>query len=456
MKHIEVVESLMGNGKTFATLRYIEQQALDNKNSRWIYCTEYLSEIEKRTKDEKSLCRNLWRTPTEDDKTQKFIELLLEPKVQLIAITHALLLVASKNSYVNSLIKAKGYNLFLDETIELINPYTKCLYGDFLMWQSEGKVKVVEPLGKVEWVYKGDGSKGLATSFDKFAADLQGGLIYSSVDGKRVSLVEIEDEIIFNQFDRVILATYQLENTLFDAYLRLKGINKVLCKDIQCSRSNTKQNIRSLITQHTKYYPKFRNKSMSSTWWKGETTTTDDFGNKKSSKGATVEDYKLINNTIRNIGDSTGCKGNAHMLGFTVPGSNIGVASNAKNIAPKGYPSTVCFVEESNTELDVDGKPKLIVTKEKDKAKSTYIPCNSRACEDYKNKVVMVHAFSRYPMQQVANYLTSKNIEYSSEVFALNELLQWLWRSAIRDGNPITVSILSERMRDLFNNWLNE
>jgi len=36
----------------------------------------------------------------------------------------------------------------------------------------------------------------------------------------------------------------------------------------------------------------------------------------------------------------------------------------------------------------------------------------------------------------------------------LNELLQWLWRSAIRDNQPITVSILSERMRELFDNWL--
>ena len=43
-QQIEVLESLMGNGKTYATLRYIEQQVLDNPKAHWIYCTEYLSE----------------------------------------------------------------------------------------------------------------------------------------------------------------------------------------------------------------------------------------------------------------------------------------------------------------------------------------------------------------------------------------------------------------------------
>lgn len=452
MKSIEVVESLMGNGKTYATLRYIEQQALDNKNSRWIYCTEYLSEIEKRTKDEKSLCRNLWRTPTEDDKTEKFIELLLEPTVQLIAITHALLLIVSRNPYINSIIKAKGYNLFLDETIELINPYGRCLAGDFLTWYAEGKFEIQEPLGKIEWVYKDEISKGLSTSFKAFAEDAQSGLLYSSLEGNRVSLVEVENEIIFYQFNRVILATYQLTYSLFDAYLSLKGIDKITCKDVKCSKNNTKHNIRSLITQHTKYYAKFRNKSMSSTWWNGEVTRANK--DKTVIKGGSLDDFKLVSNTIRNIGDSVGCKGNAHMLGFTVPGSKIGASSNPKNVSPKGYPSTVCFVEESSTETDTNGNPKLITTKERDKAKSTYIPCNSRACEDYKNKVVMIHAFNRFPMLPVANYLNARNITFSAEVFALNELLQWLWRSAIRDGKPITVSILSERMRDLFDTWL--
>ena len=40
------------------------------------------------------------------------------------------------------------------------------------------------------------------------------------------------------------------------------------------------------------------------------------------------------------------------------------------------------------------------------------------------------------------------------EVFALSELLQWTWRSAIRNGEPISICILSDKMLKLFQVWL--
>lgn len=441
MKQIEVLESLMGNGKTYATLRYIEQQVLDDSKNHWIYCTEYLDEIQIRTTDERSLCKELWRTPNDTDKTEKLIELLLEPKVQLIAITHALLLIASRNSYINQLIKAKGYNLFLDETIELITPYNKCKYGDFLIWHSENWFSMVDPLGKVVWTYDDKTSNGLSTSFDQLATDSKKGTVHAHIRGSSVSLVNIEDEIIFNQFNRVILATYQLEYSLFDAYLRIKNIKKIK-SSIECSKNNTKETIRGNITHYTKHYDKFKNKKLSSTWWN------------ESGKGcASVEDITLVSNTIRNIGNANGCKGKPHLLGFTVPAERVTKSTKARVVNPKGYPTEVCFMVESS-ETDTEGNPKLIKSSTKDKAISTYIPCNARASEDYKQKVVMVHAYNRFPLVSITDYLTAKGIPYSHEVFALNELLQWLWRSAIRDNKPITVSILSDRMRDLFENWL--
>jgi len=436
-QQIEVLESLMGNGKTFATLRYIEQQALDNPNSHWIYCTEYLDEIQVRTNDEKSLCRELWRTPLDTDKTEKLIELLLEPKVQLIAITHALLLIASRNSYINSLFKAKGYNLFLDETIELITPYNKVKYGDFLIWHSEKWFSMVDPLGKVVWTYDDKTSNGLSTSFDQLALDSKKGTVHAHINGASVSLVHIEDEVIFGQFNRVILATYQLEYSLFDAYLRIKNIQKVQ-SDIVCDKSNTKENIKARITHYSKHYDKFKSMKMSSTWW-----------NETGKGNSTVDDIKLISNTIRNTGDALGCKGKPELLGFTVPSERIGTKIAPRVVHARGYPAEVCFLEESD-ELDKAGKPKLVSTTVKNKPKSTYIPCNARASEDYKNKVVMIHAYNRYPLVSISNYLKAKDIPFSPEVFALNELLQWLWRSAIRDNQMITVSILSDRMRNLY------
>jgi hypothetical protein len=43
----------------------------------------------------------------------------------------------------------------------------------------------------------------------------------------------------------------------------------------------------------------------------------------------------------------------------------------------------------------------------------------------------------------------------SEESFALGEMVQWIYRSQIRNGKPITVYVPSRRMRELLIDWLN-
>lgn len=427
---IEVLESLPGNGKSHATLRYIEAAAIADSKVKWVYATEYLDEIEKRT-SENPAAAGLWRTPTDGEKISKFIDMLQEPKVQLIAITHALLLIASRDSEVNTLLKQNGYNLFLDESIELISVYGGCTQGNFKIAATKEWFTVNGPHGKVTWVDE-DVANISDTSFNRLARDANKGIVFCAIKGDWTSIVQIEKAVIFTQFDRVVVATYQVEHTIFDAYLTIKGIKRVPCTEIVCGRNVTRATVRDLVGFCHKQDEKFAEKSLSSTWW---------------DKDATAEDFKLVNNAIRNTGDKHGCKGNAHLLGFTVPGSKIGVARNAKSIYPRGYPHTICHVE-----LDVDGK--ATSTGVKDKAASTYIPCNARASNAYAGKTVMVHAFSRFPLQTVSKYLDIHGVVYSKEVFALNEMLQWLYRSALRNGEKITVAVLSKRMRKLLKTWL--
>ena len=39
---------------------------------------------------------------------------------------------------------------------------------------------------------------------------------------------------------------------------------------------------------------------------------------------------------------------------------------------------------------------------------------------------------------------------------ALSEMIQWIWRSAIRDGKEIWIYIPSSRMRGLLEDWIKE
>lgn len=441
---IEVVDEIMGSGKSHTTLRYIENLALNNNTERWIFCTEYLSEIEQRTQ-ENPLAAHLWRTPMntgDDTKTTNLKELLTEPDVQLIGITHALLLSASKDSYVNYLIKERGYNLFLDETVDLITEYNGVKFGDFLKALYREELSICDPYGRVKWLAKDekDITLGYDTSTDRLKVDSARGVIFCAVrpgssvsENDSVSIVEIANEVILKQFKRVIIATYQLDNTLFDAYLSVKGIEKVVCADVVCGRNTTKKSIAEKIEFVSKYDRPFAGEyKLSSNWYKGKST---------------AEDFKLLNKTIKAIGDKNGCKGNAHMLGFTVPADRLGKQRDPKKVQPVGYPHTVCSVV-----VDAKGNER----EEHSKSLSTYVPCNARASNEYANKVVMIHAYNRYPITPVLNYLTYHKVKFSSERFALNEIVQWVWRSAIRNGENIKLAILSSRMRELFKTWLKD
>ncbi len=51
-------------------------------------------------------------------------------------------------------------------------------------------------------------------------------------------------------------------------------------------------------------------------------------------------------------------------------------------------------------------------------------------------------------------FFTSKGVKVKENMYALSELIQWIWRSRIRDGQPINLYIPSKRMRTLLKDYL--
>ena len=54
------------------------------------------------------------------------------------------------------------------------------------------------------------------------------------------------------------------------------------------------------------------------------------------------------------------------------------------------------------------------------------------------------------------HFFEVEGIKVDEDAYALSELIQFIYRSAIRDGKPITVYIPSKRMRELFMDWINK
>lgn len=89
-----------------------------------------------------------------------------------------------------------------------------------------------------------------------------------------------------------------------------------------------------------------------------------------------------------------------------------------------------------------------------DKGKACFTPFNIRATNKYRHKTVLAFALNRYMNPIEKHFFAQRNVTVNEEMLALSDLLQWLFRSAIRDGQPVKIYVPSRRMRVLLQRWL--
>lgn len=84
-----------------------------------------------------------------------------------------------------------------------------------------------------------------------------------------------------------------------------------------------------------------------------------------------------------------------------------------------------------------------------------FVECNCRATNKYGNRTYVAYCCNRYMRPVLKNdYFKANGIEVNEDLWALSEMLQFLWRSAIRNGKKIYVYIPSKRMRELLKAFL--
>ena len=84
-----------------------------------------------------------------------------------------------------------------------------------------------------------------------------------------------------------------------------------------------------------------------------------------------------------------------------------------------------------------------------------FIPVNSRATNNFSEKKSMAYLANRYYNPTITQFFEAKGIETNQDLWALGELLQWVWRGCIRNNEPMNLYVPSKRMRTLLINWLN-
>jgi len=85
-----------------------------------------------------------------------------------------------------------------------------------------------------------------------------------------------------------------------------------------------------------------------------------------------------------------------------------------------------------------------------------WLSYNTKATNEYKDAKYVAYLVNVFANTGILAMLKHRACEFNQDEYALSIMVQFIWRSAIRDKNPITVYIPSKRMRNIFLNWLNE
>ncbi len=391
MCKIYIVDAPCGAGKTSGAIQMMD----NNKDERYLFITPFLKEVA-RIKEQ---CKTRkFYEPQEIYTKLNGIHWLISNEKN-IASTHSLFL--NFNDYTVDLIKEKEYILILDEVADVV---------EIMDISKKDLTNILETYAHIEdglliWddlEYEGKFSDIMRMSLNKCIG------IYG--DTALIWCFPIE---IFKIFKEVYILTYmfdaQIQNYYYDfyninytyKYVEYKDGNYVFTDtpvkyNINCNINICDNKISNSIGDSPT--------ALSVSWF-----TRDKFNPKKplitSLKNKTYNYFKNI----------------------TKSPSDLNMWTTFKNFKK--------FVQGSGYSRG-------------------FVSINARATNDYRHKTNLAYCANIYMNPILKQFFNQKNIKVNEDKYALSELIQWIWRSAIRNGNPINIYIPSSRMRNLLIDWL--
>lgn len=426
---ITVIDSLMGTGKTTWAIEFMRS----NPERKYIFVTPFLDEI---TRIRSALPELDFYEPNykrSDTKLEDFNLLLMEGRN--VATTHCTF--ANSTPETIEYLKAGDYTLILDEVLDVLVAFNEACGDKITSKDVDALIErgfiEVDNYGKVTWIAP-DYTGSAYTNVERTARN---GTLYL-LDGK--FLVWTFPASIFSLFNDVYVLTYLFDGSYlkpFFEYHKIAYQMRGVCSDeagyslCEYSRyTEDRRKYKTLITIWADHkMNSFEASSLSKTWFDRV---------KRRDKG-----LKPLKDMLYNYFHNA-TKAKASDILWTCP----------KDEYPK-------LKGEGYTRRPLTDAEKVMSDRERSKLKrDCFLSCNARATNDYADRSVLAYVFNLFPNPFVKRYFENKNeaehtdIHVNENMLALSAMLQWIWRSRIRNDQPITIWIPSTRMRNLFIAWL--
>lgn len=390
----------MGSGKTMGMINYMNSE----KDKRFIFITPYLTEVER----VKVYCgQRRFKEPLEVGSKLQALKLLVKGGFNIVT-THALF--KSFDLEVIQLIKEKHYVLVMDESLDLIETEHVGV-GDIEILKDYFLTEVSE--GEFKWQPKNPDYNGVFNCYKNVIGNSSVRLYNAA------ALVKFFPIEWFTAFDEIFAMTY-----MFDSQLQKKYFDFYKAEYEYWEVVNERNNfvLRPAGSQPIK--PESR---------------------KQYKKLITIVDTKKINL----IGEDRG----ALCYGWYLKNNNTLQTTKLKKHLKNFYKN----LTKTHVEQRLWTSFKCSQEALSDKGfQNSFVPYNVRATNDYREATAIAYLVNKFYNPCTKNQLSRLGIKIDEKQYALSELLQFLWRSALRDGKPITLYIPSKRMRTLLTDWLND
>lgn len=400
---VYVCDAIMGTGKTSASIAYMNE----HKEDRFIYITPYLSEAARI----KNGCPELeFVEPSNKkndcgfSKTKHTIELLKEGKN--ITSTHQAFKYYTEETL--KYIVEGGYTLLIDENVDILEQ-SECTADDLKLLLDSGYIEFNNGF------YTATDKKYTGTLLSKVFRLLESReLIRLNQEGKELYYWSLPQSFI-TSFKNVYILTYLFEGQSLHHFLNIYnipyeyiGIEKRGERDYHfgafpgyipeyTSKLGDMLHIlddEKLNSIGEDYY------AMSMNWF-------------DSNQDDVIRLKKNVSNYFNNINRSV-------PAGERMWGSHKSSYSKLKG---KGYTKG-------------------------------FVTFNTKATNEYKDRTCLVYGANVFMNVNEKSFYNMRGIEVDEDMYALSIMVQWIWRSAIRDGEEVYLYIPSRRMRTILLGWI--
>jgi hypothetical protein len=83
-----------------------------------------------------------------------------------------------------------------------------------------------------------------------------------------------------------------------------------------------------------------------------------------------------------------------------------------------------------------------------------WISNTTRGTNSFSNCSHAIYLYDQHLNPAILRWLKAEDTNAFKDEYALSEFIQWLYRSRVRKGEPVTVFFASQRMENLVRSWL--